>query len=49
MSCIFLTDAEKKEYFIRLLESLNRNSYSTMNVTLAWSQLKQVEKYLQGE
>ena len=49
MSHIFLTDEEQKEYFIRLLESLNRDNYSSMNVTLAWSQLKQVENYLKGE
>lgn len=48
MSCIFLTDAEKKEYFIRLLESLNRDNYSSMNVSIAWEQLKAVEKFLQG-
>ena len=48
MGYIFLTDAERKEYFIRLLESLNRDSYSSMNVSIAWEQLKAVEKFLQG-
>lgn len=49
MSHIFLTDEEKKEYFIRLLESLNYDNYSSMNVSIAWEQLKAVEKYLKGE
>jgi hypothetical protein len=46
MGCIFLTDAERKEYFLRILESINREGFATTNVDYAWRQLKQFEKFL---
>lgn len=49
MGCIFLTDEERKEYFLRILESINREGFeglATTNVDYAWRQLKQFEKFL---
>lgn len=44
-----LTPEEKKEYFIRLVESLNKDSYSSMNVSVAWKQLQEIEEKLENK